>query len=109
MHVMKIREIVRQVIYYKIYWEEIKSKLTHKCVSYYLITNSVHSILNKVIHYNTYDTLKWANERFCAGGVTYWEDGGVLNLSPNSSVQHNCPSQVTAGIVLSKEDSYKLD
>ena len=68
MHVMKIREIVRQVIYYKIYWEEIKSKLTHKCVSYYLITNSVHSILNKVIHYNTYDTLKWANERICAGG-----------------------------------------
>ena len=76
---------------------------------WYLITNSVHFILNKVIHYNTYDTLKWANERFCAGGVTYWEDGGVLNLSPNSPVQHNCPSQVTAGIVLSKEDSYKLD
>ena len=51
----------------KVYWEEIKSKMTHNCISDYLITNSVHFILNKVIHYNTYDTLKWANERICAG------------------------------------------
>ena len=45
---------------------------------------------------------------FVLVGVTYWEDGGGLKLSPNSSVQYNWPSQVTAGIVLSKEGQLQI-
>ena len=41
-------------------------------------------------------------------GVTLFEDGGGLNLSPNSPVQHTCPSQVTAGIVLSKDGQLQI-
>ena len=45
---------------------------------------------------------------FVLVGVTLFEDGGGLKLSPNYSVQYNCPSQVTAGIVLSKEGQLQI-
>ena len=36
------------------------------------------------------------------------EDGGGLKLSPNSSVQYNWPSQVTAGLVISREGQLQI-
>ena len=89
-----------------------KSKLPLSCVAEYKFFTLLYKHRLYLIQ-KAFDTqyiekeLNVLNEKFGAGLFTS-EDGAGVKLSQNFPVQYNWPSQVTAGLVISREGQLQI-